>query len=88
MEKESTTVSPPILRPHMAGDSKSDHDRYSPTANGPHIPSEATENASQQLEPQYVDGVPLLLVMGAVSVASFLVLLDATIVATVSSPCP
>jgi hypothetical protein len=84
MEKESTTASPPISRPHMAGDNKYDHGSCSSPPNGRHIPREATENVSQQLESQYVDGVPLLLVMGAVTVACFLVLLDATIIATVS----
>ncbi|KLP01235.1 Uncharacterized protein LW94_7919 [Fusarium fujikuroi] len=44
--------------------------------------SSATEDASTQLETSYVEGLPLLLVMGAVSIASFLVLLDTSIIAT------
>ncbi|CVK85143.1 hypothetical protein FPRO06_07674 [Fusarium proliferatum] len=51
-----------------------------PSAPNGHV-SSAREDASQ-LETSYVEGLPLLLVMGAVSVASFLVLLDTSIIAT------
>ncbi|KAI1039603.1 hypothetical protein LB505_009578 [Fusarium chuoi] len=55
-----------------------------PSASNGHV-SSATEDASTQLETSYVEGLPLLLVMGAVSIASFLVLLDTSIIATVSA---
>lgn len=57
-----------------------------PSASNGHV-SSATEDASTQLETSYVEGLPLLLVMGAVSIASFLVLLDTSIIATVSDLC-
>ncbi|KAF5700704.1 major facilitator superfamily transporter [Fusarium globosum] len=52
-----------------------------PSSPNGHV-SSATEDASTQLETSYVEGLPLLLVMGAVSIASFLVLLDTSIIAT------
>ncbi|RBA14580.1 major facilitator superfamily transporter [Fusarium proliferatum] len=61
------------------GDSQAIESKPSPP-NG-HV-SSATEDASTQLETSYVEGLPLLLVMGAVSIASFLVLLDTSIIAT------
>ncbi|KAF5590109.1 major facilitator superfamily transporter [Fusarium subglutinans] len=42
----------------------------------------AKEHAPKQLETSYVEGLPLVLVMGAVSIASFLALLDTSIIAT------
>ncbi|KAG4255615.1 hypothetical protein LB506_005868 [Fusarium annulatum] len=61
------------------GDSQAIESKPSPP-NG-HV-SSATEDASTQLGTSYVEGLPLLLVMGAVSIASFLVLLDTSIIAT------
>ena len=57
-----------------------------PSASNEHVRS-ATEDAPKQLETSYVEGLPLVLVMGAVSIASFLVLLDTSIIATVSCFC-
>ncbi|KAF5587249.1 major facilitator superfamily transporter [Fusarium pseudocircinatum] len=51
-----------------------------PAPNGP--VSSATEDAPKDLDTSYVEGLPLVLVMGAVSIASFLVLLDTSIIAT------
>ncbi|KAF5664266.1 major facilitator superfamily transporter [Fusarium heterosporum] len=63
---------------HAGDDRKGDK----PSAPEGHVSLTATEDAPKQLETSYVEGVPLLLVMGAVSVASFLVLLDTSIIAT------
>ncbi|KAF5672710.1 major facilitator superfamily transporter [Fusarium denticulatum] len=72
MEEESRPQS-------RIGDGQAIEDK--PSAPGGHV-SSATEDAPKQTETSYVEGLPLLLVMGAVSIASFLVLLDTSIIAT------
>lgn len=47
--------------------------------------TERLDTASAKIEVHYINGLPLLLVLGTVSLASFIVLLDSSIIATVSS---
>ena len=84
-EKESPTGSSALPESQVKGDEAA-RDNAVPAPDEGHTATGATESTQQrQPDTQYVEGLPLLLVMAAVSIASFLVLLDTSIIATVST---